>query len=79
MKPPTTYPHAPTVPYFLRLSVDIDPSCHPLGFHATVYREGREDGVTVLGFPGPFDTAASAWSELLTTVDSYHGEQGVLW
>jgi hypothetical protein len=79
VKTPTSYTLQTANDRFLRLSVDIDVAGNPLGFHATAYREGREEGVVILGFPGPFDSQMGAFVLLQQHVEAHVGTQGLLW
>lgn len=64
-----------THPYFIRLAVDLDPNGNPIGGHATLYQGGKDEGALFILFPDPFDSAADAWAEVLTTYSDLIGQQ----
>jgi len=64
-----------THPYWLRLAVDIDPTGHPLGFHCTLFQDGKDAGTMFLAFPGPFDTLEEACQALVMSYGLLVGRQ----
>jgi hypothetical protein len=74
MTPPTATTH----PWYLRLSVDVDPAGNPIGRHVTLFENAKEVGTITLAFPDPFDSVNDAWADLLTDYTNYIGEQPTL-
>lgn len=62
-------------PYTIRLSVDVDPSGHPIGMSAVQYVRGAEEATLWVAFPGPFDSLAEAFGELAGDYRHYLGRQ----
>lgn len=65
-------------PYFIRLSVDVDPNGNPVGRHATLFREGQDRGCLFFTTPDPFDSVWEAFSDLLTDYSNHYGQQAPL-
>lgn len=78
MTTPSYIGPAGTFPWFIRLSVDVDPAGNPIGRHITLYQDGKDSGTIGLSFPHPFDSVADAFADLVTDYTDYIGTQPTL-
>jgi len=73
-----SHPTAQTYPYTIRLFVDVDPAGNPVGTGCVLFEGGKETSTIWFTPPGPFDSLADAWTDLVCDYVDELGTQPTL-